>query len=356
MTVPRPAVPLVVLVSSAGLVAGALWVGVRQLASPPAVAVLAMVAAIVPWRSSAPLRGVGVVAAAFAVVASAASLSLPSLAARLVGATDVSPAALVAVVVAGAVRFLSLSTEAVVAWVDDRWRRGITGEPRPIGEALERALRRDSETRDADVDAAVVALAAMRRDEVPVADRRRRGFWIDVYNVLSMHARRDRTSKRFWSFAESYRVRYEVAGSTLSLDEIEHGLLRGNQRHPAFLSFPFGDSDERFDWVVPLDVRIHFMLNCGMRSCPRVRRAGLDDVETCLEDAARSFVPRVTTIDDRARRIESTQIFQFYAGDFGGEAGIRETIARYCDREAGALDGYELRYTPYDFTAELNFA
>ncbi|GMI39841.1 hypothetical protein TeGR_g12793 [Tetraparma gracilis] len=51
----------------------------------------------------------------------------------------------------------------------------------------------------------------------------------------------------------------------LSLDDVEHGLLRSEPGR-----FPPGDAREGLR--VQLDKRVHFALNCGASSCPPVRR------------------------------------------------------------------------------------
>ena len=62
-----------------------------------------------------------------------------------------------------------------------------------------------------------------------------------------------------------------IGGQTFSLNALEHGVLRGNVPGPYTWSAPFRSGDPRAGAVLPLDVRIHFALNCGATSCPAVR-------------------------------------------------------------------------------------
>ena len=69
---------------------------------------------------------------------------------------------------------------------------------------------------------------------------------------------------------------YEFGGGlVLSLDEIEHGILRCDRPHPAtgkrLLAQGRTDLDPTVLSVGQFDCRIHFALNCGARSCPAVR-------------------------------------------------------------------------------------
>src|SRR6185436_18824857 len=118
------------------------------------------------------------------------------------------------------------------------------------------------------IDAAVVALAAAPRTAIPEAEADRRALWINVYNALALHAGRGRLSNRLLDVLEIYRTRYAIAGVPLSLDEIEHGLLRGGAPHPALPWSRMSRADPRRRLAVPLDPRIHFALNCGAISCP----------------------------------------------------------------------------------------
>lgn len=66
---------------------------------------------------------------------------------------------------------------------------------------------------------------------------------------------------------------YNVGGHTFSLDDIEHGILRCNKKHPTSGAVAFSISDPRLPFVLhlPLDPRIHFALNCGAKGCPAIR-------------------------------------------------------------------------------------
>lgn len=74
-------------------------------------------------------------------------------------------------------------------------------------------------------------------------------------------------------FARDSWRRYAIGEHVFSLDDIEHGILRCNKKHPTSGLVAFGPGDARLPFVLPLpvDPRIHFALNCGAKSCPAIR-------------------------------------------------------------------------------------
>ena len=101
-----------------------------------------------------------------------------------------------------------------------------------------------------------------------------------------------------------------VAGMDLSLDAIEHDILRKGWRDP----------------------RVHYSVNCASASCPNLplrawRGAGLSDA---LDAAAHAYVnhPRGAHFDGDDLTVSS--IYKWYAADFGdSDSGIIAHLARY---------------------------
>lgn len=161
----------------------------------------------------------------------------------------------------------------------------------------------------------------------------RLAFWIDVYNALVLHGIVALEVRRsvwdVWNFFG--RVSYRIGGHVFSVDEIEHGILRGNGRRV----FPplrcFGRRDPRRAFAVePVDPRIHFAVTCGARSCPPVgvyRAAAVDDQ---LDLAARSFLNQEVALDARGR-VSCSRLLKWYRGDFEAAGGIGPFLLRYLD-------------------------
>lgn len=120
-------------------------------------------------------------------------------------------------------------------------------------------------------------------------------------------------------------VRYQMGREhTLSLDEIEHGILRNNSAGVGLLSMikgrPFSESDERRRWAVELDPRVHFALNCGAVSCPALEYFTADAIDEMLTVAAEAFVDssvRVLERDAGKATLQLPKLLDWYAKDFG---------------------------------------
>ena len=90
-------------------------------------------------------------------------------------------------------------------------------------------------------------------------------------------------------------------GRVYTLDDVEHGLLRGNRPHPyrLFPQFARRDDPRAADGVpaAEVDCRVHFALNCGAKSCPPVdvyTERGLDAELEAARARTTSRPPRWT--------------------------------------------------------------
>ncbi|XP_055341170.1 uncharacterized protein LOC129590147 [Paramacrobiotus metropolitanus] len=197
----------------------------------------------------------------------------------------------------------------------------------------------------------------------------RKAFFINIYNLMTMHALIELSArdtgiprsmldvKDFWRSFE-----YKIGGLTFSLDDIEHGILRGNRPHPRDLwsRCYFNAKDER----VPLalsqcDPRIHFCLNCGAQACPRVSvYSGTDtgSLESALNGAAKAFCAENIVLDGTRNEIHLSKIFQWYEQDFGSDrTGMLARVSGWLndDKEVQlrALMSKEAKviFVPYDW-------
>ena len=174
------------------------------------------------------------------------------------------------------------------------------------------------------------------RDELPA-----RAFWLNLYNALTLHALHAvRVKESVLERAGFFQMfAYRVSGLNFSLNDIEHGVLRGNRT--AFLSrAPFASGDPRANMVLPLDVRIHFALNCGALSCPPIHSYEAARLEKQLELAAASYL--------HSARLEGSAVWlprllEYYRADFGDPL---EFARRY---RADLPVKARVRFEPYDW-------
>jgi hypothetical protein len=188
----------------------------------------------------------------------------------------------------------------------------------------------------------------------------RLAFWINIYNTAVIHGvielgleRSVKESPRFFD-----RITYEIGGYLFSLNEIEHGILRGNRRPPYRLLRPFRKKDSRLEFaVIPMDSRIHFALVCGARSCPPIGFYEAEQIDFQLQLAAMSFTnsPHVKILPQEGTVLLS-QIFKWYRADFGGSHGaIIDVLLNFLDEGEKKnflkenRDRIRIRYQPYDW-------
>ena len=183
-------------------------------------------------------------------------------------------------------------------------------------------------------------------------------FWINIFNAGVL---RDAPELEFAGDEEEIetffeRPRLAIFGQQYSLDDIYHGLLRGNAPAHGRLQAPMRRDDPRLAHMpIAFDERLHFALFRGSRSSPafRVFEGGKLDIQ--LEEAATQYVQRMAQVDHDGGTLTAPKLLQWYASDFGGERGVLEfVLARLDDaaleRVERAGGRIRLRYGAFDWT------
>jgi hypothetical protein len=184
-------------------------------------------------------------------------------------------------------------------------------------------------------------------------------FWMNLYNALVIDAviefgvgKSVRDDTGFFR-----RAAYKIRGLRFSADDVEHGILRGNRRHfhPAIPFAQFAPDDPRLAYsMTEVDPRVHCALVCASRGCPPIGVYDGERIDGQLDVASSSFVNGgAVRLGDVGGRVLLSEIFRWYAGDFGGSDGVVEFVLRYLDdgpaREALA-DWARIGYQEYDWT------
>ncbi len=180
--------------------------------------------------------------------------------------------------------------------------------------------------------------------DVPEGEVAARAFWINLYNALTVHAVHAAGVKSSVTAQRGFfdRFAYTVSGFAFSLNDIEHGVLRGNRA--AFLrGAPFKPQNPRLGFVLPLDPRVHFALNCGARSCPPIRFYSAEHLDAQLDLA--------TTAQLQDVRLEGNvvwlpRLMSYYAADFGEPLAFTRRYRP--DLPATA----RVKFLPYDWGLE----
>lgn len=127
-----------------------------------------------------------------------------------------------------------------------------------------------------------------------------------------------------------------VAGETLSLDDIEHNILRK-------------------EWTEP---RVHYAVNCASYGCPnlQVKAWEGDTLDEDLTRAAIDYVnhPRGVTVLSNGK-LQVSKIYKWFDEDFGGsQSGVIEHLNQYAGEDLKkALEGAS-RITKYTYDWSLN--
>jgi hypothetical protein len=185
-------------------------------------------------------------------------------------------------------------------------------------------------------------------------------FWINIYNTAVIHGvielGLEKSVKEVSGFFD--RVRYEIGGLRFSLNEMEHGILRGNHRHPYGLLKPFRREDPRMEvTIIPPDPRIHFALVCGARSCPPIGFYEAEQIDFQLQLAAESFInSSQVKILQQEGTVLISKIFKWYKSDFGGsDSTLIDLLLKFLDEGKKKTflqqnrDRLQIRYQPYDW-------
>jgi hypothetical protein len=176
-------------------------------------------------------------------------------------------------------------------------------------------------------------------------------FWANLYNALTLRAVLARHPVRSIRDIRSEGVPLDprgwigpwrtrlvtVEGRRLSLDDIEHAIMRPTFRDP----------------------RVHYAVNCAALGCPNLwprawRAATLD---AALDDAARAFVnhPRgVRPNPDGTLTISS--IYHWFREDFGAgdEAGVLAHLGRHAAPPLAAILARARRIAGHEYDWALN--
>lgn len=209
------------------------------------------------------------------------------------------------------------------------------------------------------------ALRQFKPGSLP-SEHSRRAFWINLYNalvldaVISFGVQRSVTEGRLGLLAFFRRAAYLVDGQRVSLEDIEHGILRGNRGNPYVPGAHFASDDPRLAWALPLDPRLHFALNCGGRSCPPIRSYSPEKLDIQLDLATRGFVDTTVEIRPQENQLRLSRILHWYGDDFGGREGVLNFLIRYLpDGERRAYlkhrrDRLQIKYLAYDWDLNGN--
>jgi hypothetical protein len=161
-------------------------------------------------------------------------------------------------------------------------------------------------------------------------DIKKKTFWLNIYNAftqLSLANNPDQYKKRGQFFGQKNII---IAGQQLSLDRIEHGLLRRSKTKwsMGYVNRLFPSSFEKKHRVDTVDYRIHFALNCGAKSCPPIAFYRAEQLDQQLDLATRVYLRNEAIYDTSKNHLALPAIMGWFRGDFGGKKKMKELLKK----------------------------
>lgn len=176
-------------------------------------------------------------------------------------------------------------------------------------------------------------------------------FWINIYNAHVISLLREDASY-FDDKDQFYKERdICIAGLNMSLDEIEHGILRDSR-----VKWSLGYLQKWFvpSWIKKLrnkniDGRVHFALNCGAQDCPPVGIYNDVDIYDQLDYMTNKYLTSKTIIE--GNEVKTSPLFSWFRGDFGGKKGIKKFLVKHNILED--CKNVNLSFANYDWTMKI---
>ena len=157
-----------------------------------------------------------------------------------------------------------------------------------------------------------------------------KAYWINLYNALTVElvlqhypvSSITKIGRGFFRFGPWDDQVAEIMGRKLTLNNIEHGILR----------------------PIYQDSRIHYVVNCASLGCPNLADKAYtsDVIEEMLDAAAVAYVNSPRGVKVANDQLYLSSIYKWYGKDFGNDfAGLLSHLSRYAGPSLKqALEGY----------------
>lgn len=168
-------------------------------------------------------------------------------------------------------------------------------------------------------------------------------YWVNLYNALTVQVVLDHYPVKSIRKINGGLLGtgpwddplIEVAGESLSLNDIEHRILRPIWRDP----------------------RIHYVVNCASLGCPDLAAEAYSaaTMEARMDAAARAYINHPRGVDLDGGRMTLSSIYNWYDSDFGaGREGLLAHLSEYAEAPLAAKLGQFTGRIGYDYDWRLN--
>ena len=135
--------------------------------------------------------------------------------------------------------------------------------------------------------------------------QQQKSYWINLYNSATVKLILDsypvqsitKIGRGFFSFGPWDDKILNIQGQALSLNDIEHGILRPIWR----------------------DNRIHYAVNCASLGCPNLQAQAFTAANTgqMLDQAAKDYINHARGVNIKNNQLILSSIYDWYRQDFG---------------------------------------
>lgn len=186
--------------------------------------------------------------------------------------------------------------------------------------------------------------AVAEKDVAKLSSDSRLAFWINGYNALAIKGILDAYPVAsvdkiagLEGFQFFKKPVHTIGGLQLTLDQIENEKIRKDFQEP----------------------RIHFVLNCTAVSCPVIQRDALTkmNMDEVMERAARAYIQKETRVDTAARKVSTSQIFEWFRADFERDGQkLQDFLAEYLEGDSAEITRTTTDLTFHPYVWDLNEA
>jgi hypothetical protein len=221
----------------------------------------------------------------------------------------------------------------------DAWDRILASYVKPSVDSVNRVNYKELKAKDAAaLKAYVKALEGVTISTYPKAEQF--AFWVNLYNAATVQVIVDNypidSIKDIGLLGQGpWKDKFlKVQGKALSLDDIEHSILR----------------------PIWKDVRIHYAVNCASIGCPNLalKAYRADTLEPMLEEAARAYINHARGFARIDGQLVASNIFEWYETDWGSPENVLTHARKYATGETAALLKDSKTIDAYDYDWSLN--
>lgn len=159
-------------------------------------------------------------------------------------------------------------------------------------------------------------------------EKARLAFYINLYNLTTLKVIADNYPIKSIKDIKGGKI-WDIGlmvlnGKSYSLNELENQLIRGQYKEP----------------------RIHFLINCGAKSCPPLHTEAFTEknIDELMDKRTRQFINDALSNTITPKQIKISKIFDWYQTDFGNLVSF---INRYSKTKV--LNNAKISFMDYDW-------